>query len=162
MKDLIKKMVTEGKLILENGKLFEKHGVVAGMPSLEVLNTPEIAVVSAQDGKPIRDSDESRFWFNLNHAPCKIWVELFQETLGTFPRTEIKDTTLYFDCYPNDLGGQLSRVRGTVDKTNADYKNLREELITLVKEEEKRREESQKREEDRAKATRDALDKLKF
>jgi hypothetical protein len=72
MKDLIEKVVAEDKLLLQNGKLFEKPRA-PGMPGAEVLDTPEISVVAVIGGKPVGDSNESRFSFKLNHTVCPIW-----------------------------------------------------------------------------------------
>jgi hypothetical protein len=76
----------------------------------------------------------------------------------------VENTTLSFDCSPsiNDLEDQFGKVKKTIEKTNADYKNLREEVIVQFQEAQNRRAEDKKRYEDRVKATQDALDKLKL
>jgi hypothetical protein len=94
-----------------------------------VLDAPEISVVAVIGGKPVGDSDESRFSFKLNHTVCPIWLHLFQENLGDYPRALIENTTLSFDCSPNDLKAQFGKVKETIKKTNTDYKNFRGEVI---------------------------------
>jgi hypothetical protein len=85
MKDLIQiieTMVTDDQLVLQNGKLFAKPNV-REMPGAEVLDTPEISIVSALGGRPLDGSSESRYSFKLNHTVCAVWLGLFEKISTT-------------------------------------------------------------------------------
>ena len=161
IEELAEQLATQNKWFLKDGKLFEKRtGDLAQQH--EVLNTPEISIKSREGCTQAFDGEQFLYSFELNHAPCDVWIKLFLVSLHEDPRTEIQGHFLRFECFKDNLPAKHKRVKDAIEKTNTSFERVKKAVVDVLQAEEKRFKEKQKQDEERLKIARDEFDKLEL